>query len=112
MVLSTMWGLCALLWLVLSVGLEPCAGSGGGLLIWRQFISQTNPWPFCSDRAGPVLSLDGSLLYVGSCDYALYTLDSSDGRLVWTFNTSNIIKAGPSLNPDGKQLLLPSQDGR
>jgi len=51
--------------------------------------------------ASPVLSADGSTVYVNGRDEHLWALDSSDGKPKWSVPLNYLAQTPPSVSPDG-----------
>uniref|UniRef100_A0A7S1U7E3 Fibronectin type-III domain-containing protein n=1 Tax=Phaeomonas parva TaxID=124430 RepID=A0A7S1U7E3_9STRA len=110
-------------------GMEMAISADGGVLyLWgglpfQQFIALNTSsfavaWAYPSapqvqDVLGyrPELSVDGSVLYVGSVDDNLYALNATTGERMWTFVTAGTITAKPSLNAEGTVVFAASGDG-
>jgi outer membrane protein assembly factor BamB len=62
-------------------------------------------WNFTSDggvSSSPALSSDGKVLYVGSEDSNLYSVDAATGSKILSFKTGDIVSASPAVSSDGK----------
>ncbi len=51
--------------------------------------------------AAPVLSADGSTVYVNGRDQALWALDSTDGKAKWSVPLDYLAQTPPTVSPDG-----------
>lgn len=51
--------------------------------------------PFDVFTSSPALS--GSMVYFGSGDHFVYALEASSGKLVWKFETGNVVHASPAV---------------
>jgi len=60
------------------------------------------------DWANPILSPNGSVLYVGHTDGVLYAIDAGSGTTLWTFDTGTAITGTATLSEDGMLLYVGS----
>jgi len=65
-----------------------------GQLRWTR---ETGDWV----ESSPALSMDESVLYVGSWDDNLYALDTNTGNTLWTFATESLVFSSPAVAEDG-----------
>jgi outer membrane protein assembly factor BamB len=65
-------------------------------------------WVFnTSSDVAPGCTLDGSgTLFVGDAHGVLYALQSTTGRLLWSFTASSSIITAPSLGPGGVLYII------
>lgn len=71
-------------------------------------------WTFATQDlvTTPVLSSDGSVLYIGSKhSNSTYALNTINGSQKWTFATQGPVMAAGVLSPDGSVLYIGSMDG-
>ena len=66
-------------------------------------------------ETSPVLSLDGRTVYAGSDSPLLYTIDASNGTLVWQFEAKHsqagaFWSSSATISADGKTLYASHQD--
>lgn len=76
-----------------------------GTLVWS--FATNNPV-----RAGVVLSLDKSTVYVCSTDALVYALDAGSGKLRWTYATQGLLEATPVESHDGTAIFIGSTDNK
>ena len=50
----------------------------------------------------PALSKDENTVYVGSWDNYLYAVNSMNGSLDWSFETSSYVTSSPAVDLDGR----------
>ena len=62
-------------------------------------------------RSSPVLSADGSTVYVGSDDKNLYAIDATSGIKKWGFATQGLVYSTPALSPSGATVYVGSRGG-
>lgn len=60
--------------------------------------------------SSPVVSPDGSTIYVGSYDKHVYALRADTGAVRWKFATGAEIWSSPVLSPDGTRVYVGSND--
>ena len=60
--------------------------------------------------SAPVVSPDGSTVYVGSEDNNVYALNAADGSLLWKYATGSGVYSSPRLSADGATLFVGSYD--
>jgi outer membrane protein assembly factor BamB len=70
-----------------------------GREIWNTELTTTEDRPD-PVRAGPTLSSDGALLFVGSQNGVLYALDTSDGFPVWSNDDEGQVLSRPVVSED------------
>ena len=82
--------------------------SGGGMCkeAWE---GGAQPTVAASLSTNPVVSLDGTTVYVSLQDHSVYALNRS-GSVLWTYETGGAVAASPALSADGATLYVGSQD--
>ena len=61
-------------------------------------------------RSSPALNAAGTVVYVGSADYNLYAINTTDGTKIWNYTTGGGVDSSPALNPAGALVYVGSLD--
>jgi outer membrane protein assembly factor BamB len=61
--------------------------------------------------SSPALSLDCSLVFIGSWGKSVYGLNATTGGLVWKHELLGFVSQSPALSPDGQLLYIGSEGG-
>ena len=56
------------------------------------------------------MSLDGSVMFVGSDDHHIYAVDAKTGTQKWNFTTGGLVVLSPALSQDGSMVFVGSSD--
>ena len=75
----------------------------------HQKIDAEVAWKFATGDnvySSPVLSPDGSTVYVGSYDDNLYALHTADGTKAWKFDAGYWVVSSLALSPDGSTVYV------
>ena len=63
-------------------------------------------------NSSPVISSDGSTVYVGNQDKKLHAVKTSDGTVLWTYETGGYVESSPAISSDGSTVYIGSDDYR
>ena len=90
-----------------------------GTLLWRKNLGIPLPYEWGFDYYVGSPAIGNGILYVGSADGHMYALSIKDGREVWKYRTSSMIRSTPAIdkhsvyfgNCAGKVFALNKKDG-
>ncbi|MBI2428238.1 MAG: PQQ-binding-like beta-propeller repeat protein [Ignavibacteriales bacterium] len=69
-----------------------------GTLVWKKSLGSPLPYEWGFDYYIGSPAIDNGTLYIGSADGNLYALNSKDGRELWKFKSSSLIRSTPAID--------------